>query len=233
MLGRSLVEDTGGYPSPLVNLFTLAVLGLDPQKILQKGGLPILALIVFAESGLLIGFFLPGDSLLFIAGFLSSGAGDNTLPALPWVLLVAFAAAVLGDQVGYVFGRRVGPALFSRPDSRIFKQAYVQKATVFFERHGAKTIVLARFVPIVRTFAPIVAGVGHMKYRTFVFYNIFGGLLWAVGLTTLGYFLGEIDLVKNNIEIAVLVVVAVSLLPVVLELVKHRRSRHAHADDAR
>jgi membrane-associated protein len=215
-----------------VNLITLAVLGLDPQKILEKGGLPILALIVFAESGLLIGFFLPGDSLLFIAGFLSSGAGDHTLPALPWVLLVAFAAAVVGDQVGYLFGRRVGPALFSRPDSRIFKQKYVQKADTFFDTHGAKTIVLARFVPIVRTFAPIVAGVGRMKYRTFVVYNLLGGLLWAVGLTTLGYFLGEIDAVKNNIELAVIAVVAVSLLPVMIELVKHRRSSTKHAADA-
>ncbi len=212
-----------------MNLLTLAVLGLDPQKILQKGGLPVLALIVFAESGLLIGFFLPGDSLLFIAGFLSSGAGDHTLPALPWVLLVAFVSAVAGDQVGYLFGRRVGPSLFSRADSRIFKQSHVQKATLFFETHGAKTIVLARFVPIVRTFAPIVAGVGHMKYRTFVLYNLLGGLLWAVGITTLGFFLGEIDIVKNNIEIAVLAVVAVSLLPVMIEFVRHRRAAATQA----
>jgi membrane-associated protein len=212
-----------------VNLLTLAVLGLDPQKILQKGGLPVLALIIFAESGLLIGFFLPGDSLLFIAGFLSSGAGDHTLPALPWVLLVAFVSAVAGDQVGYLFGRRVGPSLFSRADSRIFKQSHVQKANLFFVTHGAKTIVLARFVPIVRTFAPIVAGVGHMKYRTFVLYNLLGGLLWAVGITTLGFFLGEIDIVKNNIEIAVLAVVAVSLLPVTIEFVRHRRAAASRA----
>jgi membrane-associated protein len=132
---------------------------------------------------------------------------------------------VVGDQVGYVFGRRVGPALFKRPDSRIFKQRYVEKANDFFEVHGAKTIVLARFVPIVRTFAPIVAGVGAMRYRTFVVYNVLGGLLWAVGLTTLGYFLGEIDFVKNNIEVAVILVVAVSLLPVMIEFVKHRRAR--------
>ena len=161
---------------------------------------------------------------MFIAGFLSSGAGDHSLPALPWVLLVAFIAAVSGDQVGYFFGRRVGPALFSRPDSRIFKQSYVQKANAFFDAHGAKTIVLARFVPIVRTFAPIVAGVGQMKYRTFVLYNLLGGLLWAVGITTLGFFLGEIDIVKNNIEVAVVAVVAVSLLPVMIEFVRHRRA---------
>lgn len=206
-----------------MHTLTLAVLGLDPQKMLEKGGLLVLGLIVFAESGLLIGFFLPGDSLLFVAGFLSSGAGDHTLPALPWVLLVAFSAAVVGDQVGYVFGSRVGPALFNRPDGRIFKQANVRKAEAFFDKHGPKTIVLARFVPIVRTFAPIVAGVGAMKYRTFVLYNLLGGLLWAVGVTTLGYFLGEIDVVKNNIELAILAIVAVSLLPVALELWKHRR----------
>lgn len=206
-----------------MHALTLAVLGLDPQKMLEKGGLLVLGLIVFAESGLLIGFFLPGDSLLFIAGFLSSDAGGNSLPALPWVLLVAFVAAVVGDQVGYLFGARVGPALFKRPDGRIFKQANVQKANAFFEKHGAKTIVLARFVPIVRTFAPIVAGVGAMRYRTFVIYNLLGGFLWAVGVTTLGYFLGEIDFVKNNIEIAIIAIVALSLLPVAYELWKHRR----------
>ena len=206
-----------------MNLFTLAVLGLDPQKMLEKGGLLVLGLIVFAESGLLIGFFLPGDSLLFIAGFLSSDAGGNTLPALPWVLLVAFAAAVIGDQVGYLFGSRVGPALFNRPDGRVFKQANVQKANAFFDKHGPKTIVLARFVPIVRTFAPIVAGVGAMKYRTFIIYNLVGGVLWAIGVTTLGFFLGEIDFVKNNIEVAILAIVVLSLLPVAFELWKHRR----------
>ena len=118
---------------------------------------------------------------------------------------MAFAAAVIGDQVGFWFGRKVGPSLFSRPDSRLFKQQNVTKAHAFFERHGAKTIVLARFVPIVRTFAPIVAGVSDMNYRTFVIFNVIGGFLWAVGLTTLGYFMGQIDVVKNNIEIAIVV----------------------------
>ncbi len=137
---------------------------------------------------------------------------------------------MIGDQVGYLFGRKVGPALFDRPKSRLFNPANVTKAHAFIEKHGPKTIVLARFVPIVRTFAPIVAGVGEMKYRTFVIYNIVGGLLWAVGVTTLGYFLGEIEFVKNNIEVAILAVVAISLLPIVFELVKHRRSAsHAPA----
>ena len=204
---------------------------LNPQDLLEKGGLLVLSLIIFAESGLFFGFFLPGDSLLFIAGFLSSSAGGNVLPPLPIVALCAFVAAVAGDQVGYWFGRKVGPALFSRPNSRLFKQEHVQRAHAFFERYGAKTILMARFVPIVRTFAPIVAGVSNMKYRTFTIYNLIGGALWTVGLTTLGYFLGQIDVVKENIELAVLAVVALSLTPVAIELIKHRRaSKRAPAE---
>jgi membrane-associated protein len=211
-----------------VHHLSLAASFLNPEDLLRRGGLALLALIVFAESGLLVGFFLPGDSLLFISGFLSSDAGNHVLPALPFVLLVAFGAAVVGDQVGYLFGRKVGPSLFARTDSRIFRQDHVRKAHAFFERHGAKTIVLARFVPIVRTFAPIVAGVSDMPYRTFVTYNVIGGLLWAVGVTTLGYFLGQVDAVKDNIEIALVLLVALSLLPVAIELLRHRRqARHA------
>ncbi len=137
---------------------------------------------MFAESGLLIGFFLPGDSLLFIAGFLSSTAGGNRLPPLPVVVLCVVLAAFIGDQVGYWFGKKVGPSLFDRPKSRLFNPDNVVKAHGFFEKYGPKTIVLARFVPIVRTFAPIVAGVGTMKYRTFVTYNIIGAVLWGVGV---------------------------------------------------
>jgi membrane-associated protein len=200
---------------------------LDPEELLRKGGLAVLAAIVFAESGLLVGFFLPGDSLLFIAGFLSSGAGGHALPALPFVLACTFVAAVAGDQVGYLFGRKVGPALFSRPDSRLFRQEHVHKAQGFFDRHGPKTIVLARFVPVVRTFAPIVAGVGEMDYRTFATFNLLGGLLWAVGVTTLGFFLGEVDAVKDHIEIAIVGIVVVSLVPMAVEILRHRR--HARA----
>jgi membrane-associated protein len=203
----------------------LAAGPLDPEELLRQGGLVALSLIVFAESGLLIGFFLPGDSLLFIAGFLSSSAGDNVLPPLPIVLVCTFVAAVLGDQVGYVFGRRVGPALLAKPDSRIFRQHYVTKAEVFFDRYGAKTIVLARFVPIVRTFAPITAGVSNMEYRTFVRWNIVGGTLWAIGVTLLGYFLGQVDVIEENLEIAILLVVAISLLPIAFEILKARRER--------
>jgi membrane-associated protein len=198
---------------------------LDPETIIEHGGLWLVAAIVFAESGLLIGFFLPGDSLLFITGFLTSK--PDGLPhvdqPLPLVLLVLFVAAVAGDQVGYLFGRKVGPALFDRPKSRLFNPANVDKAHAFLDKHGPKTIVLARFVPIVRTFAPIVAGVGQMQYRTFVMFNVVGGLLWAVGVTTLGYYLGQVDVVKENVEVAALAIVAVSFIPIILEVVKHRR----------
>ena len=189
----------------------------------EKGGLLVLAAIVFAESGLLIGFFLPGDSLLFFAGFLSSA---GTLPPLPVVAATCAVAAIVGDQVGYMIGKKFGPTLLQRPDSKFFHAANVRKAEDFFDRHGSKTIVIARFVPIVRTFVPTVAGVSKMHYRTFVVYNVLGGLLWAVGFTTLGYFLGEVDFIKNNIELAAIVIVALSVIPVVLELRKHRRDAH-------
>jgi membrane-associated protein len=204
---------------------------LDPERIIEAVGLLGVVAVVFAESGLLIGFFLPGDSLLFTAGFFASEpASIPTSLHLPLVpLLVGTAvAAIAGDQVGYLFGRKVGPSLFRRPDSRFFRQENVDKAKEFFDRYGAKTIVLARFVPIVRTFAPIVAGVSNMNYRVFVTFNIIGGLLWAVGITLLGYFLGQVDVVEENLEIAILTIVAISLIPIVLEVVKHRRERRAH-----
>ena len=200
---------------------------------LQSGGLFLLAAIVFAESGLLIGFFLPGDSLLFIAGFLTSSAGPaalgvkaDSLPSLPLVAIVVALAAILGDQAGYIFGRRVGPSLFQREQSRLFKPSHVQKAHGFLEKHGSRTIVMARFVPIVRTFAPIVAGVSKMNYRTFVTYNIVGGIIWGVGLTTLGHYLGDIAWVKDNIELASLAIVFISILPMIIEVIRHRRAHH-------
>jgi membrane-associated protein len=195
----------------------------DVEGWLESGGLLLLALIVFAESGLFFGFFLPGDSLLFVAGFLSSEAGEHLLPPLPITAGVIFVAAVAGDQVGYIFGRKVGPPLFERPDSRLFKKSHLEKARQFFERRGPTAIVLARFVPIVRTFTPIIAGVAGMKYSLFVRYNVIGGLIWGVGVTTLGYFLGEIQFVRDNLEIAVVVVVLISLLPVAFEFWRHRR----------
>lgn len=206
---------------------TLAASGLlDPEHLIDVFGLLGVWLIVFAESGLLVGFFLPGDSLLFTAGFFASAPSSIDealhLPLVP-LLIGLPIAAIGGDQVGYLFGRRVGPALFRRPDSRFFKQQNVDKARAYFDKHGAKTIVLARFVPIVRTFAPIVAGVSGMHYRTFVTFNIIGGLLWSVGVTLLGYFLGQVDFIEDNLEVAILVVVGISLMPIAVEVLRARR----------
>jgi membrane-associated protein len=195
---------------------------LHPDKLIEAFGTLGLFFIIFAESGLFFGFFLPGDSLLFTAGVLCAKA-DSPLWPLPVVLVGVAAAAILGDQVGYVFGRRVGPAIFRRPDSRLFKQAHVERAQLYFEEHGPKTILLARFVPIVRTFAPIVAGVGKMNYRVFLTYNVVGGILWGVGVTSLGYVLGEaVDIDKYLLPV-VFVIILVSLIPVLLELRKAKR----------
>ena len=201
---------------------------LDAKSLIDTVGLIGIFLVVFAESGLLVGFFLPGDSLLFTAGFFASGPSSVSdtlhLPLLP-LLIGCLVAAIAGDQVGYLFGRKVGPSLFRRPESRLFKPENVERAKGYFDRYGAKTIVLARFVPVVRTFAPIVAGVSHMDYRTFVTYNVVGGSLWAIGVTLLGYFLGQVDVIEKNLEIAILTIVAISALPIVLELLKAWRGR--------
>lgn len=188
---------------------------LEPETLIETfGTLGVLA-IVFIESGLLVGFFLPGDSLLFTAGLLSA---SGTLPPI-WVLLLTIPiAAIAGDQVGYAIGRRAGPAVFRRPDSRLFRYEHVERAEAFFERHGPPTIVLARFVPIVRTFAPVMAGVGRMRYRTFLAYNIVGGVLWGIGVTTLGYFLGQVDWIAANIEYVLIAIVGLSVVPIALEV---------------
>lgn len=202
---------------------------LDPRDLIVTFGTIGLFAIVFAESGLFFGFFLPGDSLLFTAGLFAS---QGTL-SLPLILVGCFVAAVAGDQVGYLFGQRVGPALFRRPDSRFFRQEYVERAQHFFEKYGAKTIVLARFVPIVRTFAPILAGVGKMPYRTFVSFNVVGGLLWAVGVTLLGYTLGEMipDIDQYLLPIIALIIL-ISFIPIGVEWLKSRRQRGSAVDVA-
>lgn len=206
------------HPSALALLALLDF--VDPEKLLATFGTIGLFAIVFAESGLLFGFFLPGDSLLFTAGLLAS-QGKLSLPV---ILVGCFVAAVAGDQVGYAFGNRVGPSLFRRPDSRFFKQANIEKAQAFFDRHGSKTIVLARFVPVARTFVPIVAGVGSMSYRTFVTFNVVGGLLWAVGVTLLGYILGEtVPNIDKYLLPAIGVIVVASVVPVAFELLRARR----------
>jgi membrane-associated protein len=215
----------------LAAFFALLPDFLDAEYLIETFGLIGIFAVVFAESGLLIGFFLPGDALLFTAGFIASGPKDFEnidLPLVP-LLLGIWIAAVAGDQVGYAFGKRVGPALFNRPDSRFFKQANVEKAQEFFERYGPRAIVLARFVPVVRTFTPITAGVSEMEYRTFVRWNVIGGTIWAFGVTLLGYFLGQIDVIGDNIELAILMVVAISCAPIAIELLKARKEHRASA----
>ncbi|MBZ9642628.1 DedA family protein [Streptomyces sp. PSKA30] len=193
---------------------------LDPNYLLDNFGIWGLLLIVFAESGLLIGFFLPGDSLLFTAGLLIT---SNQLDFPLWAAIVLICiAAILGDQAGYMFGKKVGPSLFTRPDSRLFKQENVTKAHEFFEKYGPKSLVLARFVPIVRTFTPIIAGVSGMRYRSFLIFNVVGGILWGAGVTLLGAWLGNIDFVKSNIEAILILIVFVSVLPILIEFWRAR-----------
>ncbi|MFM9455591.1 DedA family protein [Streptomyces europaeiscabiei] len=196
---------------------------LDPDYLLDSFGIWGLLLIVFAESGLLIGFFLPGDSLLFTAGMLIA---TDVLDFPLWAAIVLICvSAIVGDQVGYMFGKKVGPALFKRPDSRLFKQENVTKAHEFFEKHGPKSLVLARFVPIVRTFTPIIAGVSGMRYRTFLIFNVVGGILWGAGVTLLGSWLGKIEFVRTNIEAMLLLIVLISVLPIIVELLKARKAK--------
>ncbi|BCJ47633.1 hypothetical protein GCM10010168_19910 [Actinoplanes ianthinogenes] len=197
---------------------------LDPERLISTFGVIGILAMVFAESGLLIGFFLPGDSLLFTAGLLIAAGTYLNLP-LPVMCLLVSIAAVAGDQFGYLFGRRFGPALFRRPDSRLFKQQNLVRAQVFFAEYGARSIVLARFVPIVRTFTPIVAGASHMRYRTFLLYNLIGGTVWGCGVTTLGYFLGQIAFVKSNIEFILVGIVVLSVIPIGVEWLRKRRTR--------
>ncbi len=178
--------------------------------------------IIFAESGLLIGFFLPGDSLLFTCGFLAS---QNFL-SLPWLVMGCFAGAVLGDNVGYATGSRYGRRLFQRENSRFFKKEYLESAQSFYEKHGKMAIVLARFTPIVRTFAPIVAGIGAMNYRTFLFYNVMGGFFWTFGLLVAGYYLGKLipDVDKYLLPIT-LGVIVLSFLPSVFHIYQERKAK--------
>lgn len=206
---------------------TLGAGPLSPERLLEALGSFAtigLFLIIFAESGLLVGFFLPGDSLLFIAGLIAAGGSDLKVSlSLPVILVGCAIAAIAGDQVGYAFGKKVGPALFNRPDSKIFKQQYVAQADAFFDRHGSKAIVLARFVPVVRTFTPILAGVGKMHYRRFVVYNVAGGLLWTLGIIMLGYWFGNVAFIKNNLEIVLIAIVVLSIIPAAIEFLRHRK----------
>ena len=204
--------------------------GFDLLEFIKMASILGVALVVFAESGLLIGFFLPGDSLLFTTGFLIHAGFLNINIHL--AVLIIFLAAVLGDSVGYTFGRKLGPKLFRKQDARFFKQDYIQKAQAFYEKHGGKTIIIARFVPIVRTFAPIVAGAGKMDYRRFLAFNVVGGLLWAAGITYLGYLLGGI-FESAGIEIdhillpIIAVIILISVLPPAIHILKEKKNRDA------
>jgi membrane-associated protein len=181
-----------------------------------------LAAIVFAECGLLLGFFLPGDSLLFTAGlFVANGAIGAPL----WmVCLVLVAAAFIGNVVGYYIGRAAGPAIFDKPKSRLFNPAHVVKTQEFFDKYGNRAIVLGRFVPIVRTFITVMAGVGRMPPRRYLTYSLIGGVLWAAGVTVLGFWLGQFEFVRANIELILILIVAISVLPIVVELLRARRA---------
>ena len=201
---------------------------LNPEHLINTFGLIGLLIIVFAECGLLIGFFLPGDSLLFTAGLLAAGGVKGISIAPLWVLLVTVpVVAILGNLVGYWIGYRAGPAIFNRPDSRLFKAEHVVKAHAFFERYGARTILLARFVPIVRTFATVMAGASRMSFRVYVAYTVVGGLLWGIGVTLLGYWLGNVSIIKNNIEVFAILVVIISIIPMIVEYLRARRRNRA------
>ncbi|HVF85758.1 MAG TPA: VTT domain-containing protein [Abditibacteriaceae bacterium] len=200
---------------------------INPQT-LANGGYALLFLIVFAETGLLIGFFLPGDSLLFVAGALAAVPATSHLNIAVLIPLLC-VAAIVGDAVGYLIGRKLGPALFSREDSRFFKRAHLQKTQAFYEKHGPKTIVMARFVPIVRTFAPTVAGAAGMNYKSFATYNVLGGCGWVFICCLLGYFLGNIPAVKNNFEKAVILIVLLSILPIFIHWLQERKAGNRDA----
>ncbi|MBI2688602.1 MAG: VTT domain-containing protein [Acidobacteria bacterium] len=183
-------------------------------------GYALLFGIVFSETGLLAGFFLPGDSLLFTVGVVA-GAGGLNLYAIIGVLI---AAAIIGDATGYLLGRRAGPAVFNRPDSRLFKQEHLQRTKEFYELHGGKTIVYARFIPIIRTFAPFVAGVAEMEYKRFASYNIFGAIGWVILMTVLGYVLGDNEIVRKHFEKVIVGIIFISVLPIVLEYLRSRKN---------
>ena len=230
----------------LAQFWTLVVTFIDPRNLthpevyvaaLQVPGamwpsLVAVSLIVFAETGLLIGFLLPGDSMLVVVGILASAAGWP----IGVFLVTLCVAAIVGDSVGYWIGAKAGPAIFSRPDSRFFKQAHLQRAKAYYERHGGKTIVLARFIPIIRTFVPVVAGAVKMRYRTFLFYNVLGGVAWIVSMLLLGYMLDpmlkrvwpEFEIARH-IDKVIIVVVLLSVSPVIYKWWTHRRAGESAA----
>ncbi|SNS68589.1 VTT domain-containing protein [Rhodococcoides kyotonense] len=213
---------------------------LDPVNLLNSFGTWVLVgllLVVFIESGLLFPL-LPGDSLLFTAGLIAASKSTEVQPfASIWTLIILIPiAAIAGDQVGYFIGRKGGAGLFKTNDAKFFKKKYIDESHAFFEKHGPITIILARFVPIVRTFAPVVAGASKMKYSIFVTYNVVGGIIWGAGVTLLGYFLGQIAFIRDNVDIIFIIIVLVSVLPIVIEvgkrMLKARKTPLSEATDA-
>lgn len=203
-------------------MFSTMVRMFDIESIISAGGILLISLIVFAESGLLIGFFLPGDTLLFGAGLAASQGKFSLL----WLIFFVVLSAIIGDNVGYSIGRRAGPRIFKKKDGILFRQEYIQKSEEFYEQHGGKTIILARFTPIVRTFAPVVAGASKMPRERFLIFNVAGGLLWGAGMPLLGYFIGsKIPHLDKYIEIAILGVVVLSILLAFAHLLKDKKTR--------
>ena len=192
------------------------------DDLIRWGGYTVLVAIVFTETGLLVGFFLPGDSLHITAGLVAGTGGLN----IWWLNALLMAAAIVGDSVGYAIGFRAGPRIFTRDDSLLFHRRHLVRTREFYERYGGKTIVLARFIPIIRTFAPVVAGVGQMVYRRFLFFNVFGGIGWVASLTWAGYLLGQtVPNIDQHVHVIVAIVIALSVLPIVTEIVKARRKK--------
>jgi membrane-associated protein len=197
----------------------------DVQGIVRIGGLALITAIVFAETGLMVGFFLPGDSLLVTAGIFCTAANPTGKPLLNIFLLnlLVITAAIVGDTLGYWIGAKAGPKIFTREKSLFFSRKHLLRTQEFYERHGGKTIIIARFVPIIRTFAPVVAGVGKMSYRRFVSYNIFGGIGWSLSMTLLGYTLASVyPGITKQIDKVIIVIIAISLMPMVISYLANR-----------
>ena len=232
-LSAALPQALPGAPAP-----ALGPEWLDAARIITKivewfGPWAIVGvmLVIFAETGLLVGFFLPGDSLLFTLGMF---VGTGAVPVHIWVAApLMWLAAIIGNQTGYVIGRKAGPAIFNRPDSRLFKKEYVERTAAFFERHGGKAVTLAQFVPIVRTFTPVMAGVGKMHYRHFFTFNAIGATFWAFAITWLGYLLGNVTWIQKNIDAMILTIVFISVLPMLISALRGwLSSRRAGAQPA-
>lgn len=198
----------------------------DPQSIIQYGGLALLLFVVFAETGLLIGFFLPGDSLIFISGMICVSRPDLLHINLMQLIGSLSGAAILGNCAGYWFGTKVGPALFKRPDSIIFKKKYLELTKDFYDKNGGKTLILGRFLPIIRTFAPILAGVIKIDLKKFMLYNVAGALAWIGTLASIGYYLGTYEWVQKNIGYIVIGLVIVTLIPLLITYLKRQKTEH-------